>query len=78
MIVENVPLLNRFISIPKEYGDLNCSAFVAGIIEGALDNSGFNADVTAHTVATDANPLRTVFLIKFDDSVLIRESLRFG
>ena len=48
MIVENVPLLNRFISIPKEYGDLNCSAFVAGIIEGALDNSGFNADVTAH------------------------------
>ena len=36
MIVENVPLLNRFISIPKEYGDLNCSAFVAGIIEEHL------------------------------------------
>ncbi|RCK65932.1 Transport protein particle subunit trs31 [Candida viswanathii] len=78
MIVENLPTLNKFISIPKEYGDLNCSAFVAGIIEGALDNSGFNVNVTAHTAATDANPLRTVFLIKFDDSVLTRETTRFS
>ncbi|KAI5957332.1 TRS31 [Candida jiufengensis] len=78
MIIDNVPLLNRFISIPKDYGDLNCSAFVAGIIEGALDSAGFNANVTAHNAFTDVNPLRTVFLIKFDESVMIRESLRFS
>lgn len=76
MIVDNVPMLNRFISIPKDYGDLNCSAFVAGIIEGALDSSGFSANVTAHNSGTEANPLRTVFLIKFHERVMIRENLR--
>ncbi|CAK9437639.1 uncharacterized protein LODBEIA_P20170 [Lodderomyces beijingensis] len=76
MIVENVPVLNRFISIPKDYGDLNCSAFVAGVIEGALDSSGFSANVTAHNAHTDLQPLKTVFLIKFKEQVLIRESLR--
>ncbi|KAI3406997.2 TRS31 [Candida oxycetoniae] len=76
MIVENIPTLNRFISIPKDYGDLNCSAFVAGIIEGALDSSGFSASVTAHNAQTEANPMRTVFLIKFSEQVLIRENLR--
>ena len=35
MIVENENLVNRFISVPKELG-LNCSAFVAGIVEGML------------------------------------------
>ncbi|KAG5420867.1 TRS31 [Candida metapsilosis] len=76
MIIENVPLLNKYISVPSDYGDLNCSAFVAGIIEGALDSSGFSANVTAHNAESDVNPLRTVFLIKFDQSVVSRESLR--
>lgn len=77
MITDNVPMLARFINIPKDYGNLNCSAFVAGVIEGALDSAGFYADVTAHSVPIDGYPLRTVFLIKFDELLLIRESLRF-
>ncbi|KAK6198508.1 transport protein particle complex subunit [Scheffersomyces amazonensis] len=76
MITDNVPLMSKFISIPKEYGELNCSAFMAGIIEGALDSSAFFANVTAHSVPITGYPLRTVFLIKFDDSLSIRESLR--
>jgi len=76
MIIENVPMLNRFISVPSDYGDLNCSAFVAGIIEGALDSSGFSANVTAHNAESEQNPLRTVFLIKFDQLVVTRENLR--
>ncbi|KAI5961936.1 TRS31 [Candida theae] len=76
MIIENVPMLNRFISVPSDYGDLNCSAFVAGIIEGALDSCGFNATVTAHNAESEQSPLRTIFLIKFDESVMRRESLR--
>ncbi|KAK6453687.1 transport protein particle complex subunit [Scheffersomyces xylosifermentans] len=78
MIIDNVPLISKFISIPKDYGNLNCAAFMAGIIEGALDSASFHADVTAHSVPLDGFPLRTVFLIKFDESLMIRESLRFS
>lgn len=42
MIVEYQPLsITRFISIPKDYLDLNSNSFVAGIIEGILDSSEF-------------------------------------
>lgn len=78
MIIDNVPLVAKFISIPKEYGNLNCSAFVAGIVEGALDSSGFHATVIAHSAPLDGYPLRTVFLIKFDELLLLREEIRFN
>lgn len=76
MIIDNLPLVSKFINVPKEYGNLNCSAFIAGMIEGALDSSGFYAGVTAHSVPKDNNPLRTVFLIKFDELVILKEQLR--
>mmetsp|Transcript_9182 Transcript_9182/g.21050 ORF Transcript_9182/g.21050 Transcript_9182/m.21050 type:complete len:152 (-) Transcript_9182:14-469(-) len=31
MIHEKDPLVNTYISVPKEYGHLNCAAFVAGV-----------------------------------------------
>lgn len=34
MISDNEPLINQYISVPKEMNQLNCGAFVAGIIEG--------------------------------------------
>lgn len=76
MITENIPVMAKFISIPKEYGNLNVLAYVAGIIEGALDSAGFHANVTSHTVSTDEFPLKTVFLIKFDHELLEREAIR--
>lgn len=78
MITDNSPLMSRFISIPKDYSNLNCSAFTAGIIEGALDSAYFNATVTAHSAPKDGFPLRTVFLINFDDLLFVREELRFN
>lgn len=78
MITDNSPLISRFISIPKDYSNLNCSAFTAGIIEGALDSAYFNATVTAHSVPQEGYPLRTVFLINFDDLLFVREELRFN
>lgn len=78
MITDNIPLLAKFISVPKDYGNLNVSAFIAGIIEGALDSSFFQAEVSAHSVPKDGLPLRTTFLIKFDQSVLYREEIRFN
>lgn len=78
MITDNVPVVARFISIPKEYGNLNCLAFVAGIVEGALDSAGFHASVIAHSAPADDHPLRTVFLIKFDELLFTREEIRFS
>ncbi|KAF8320543.1 TRAPP complex subunit trs31 [Cantharellus anzutake] len=73
MIVDNDPIITRYISIPKDMSQLSCSALTAGIVEAVLDGLGFPARVTAHSVPTDAHPLRTTILIKLDPSVLERE-----
>jgi len=73
MINENQPLsVTKFISTPKDYSGLNCSYFVAGIVEGILDAAEFPARVTAHLVG-DRNP-KTVILIKFNPEVVARSS----
>lgn len=41
MIIDSDPLISKFISIPKDFGQLNCNAFVAGIIEAILDGYQF-------------------------------------
>lgn len=73
MIIDNTPLTNQFISVPKDMSQLNCAAFVAGIIEGVCDGAGFESRVSAHNNGTDVFPGRTVFLVKFEDHVLERE-----
>lgn len=73
MISDNEPLVNKFISVPKDMSSLNCAAFVAGIIEAMLEGSQFPAKVTAHSTPIPGFPLRTTFLIKFDASVMERE-----
>ncbi|VEU19911.1 DEKNAAC100732 [Brettanomyces naardenensis] len=73
MIIDNDPKLSKFISVPKEYENLNCESFVAGIIEGILDISYFRCEVSAHTVPIEGSPNRTVYLINFDESVIKRE-----
>ena len=88
MIIDNEPLVNAYISVPKDMSQLNCAAFAAGIIEGVCDGAGFPARVTAHTVGDTAQnnggtgaadgemwPGRTVFLVKFQPEVLEREAL---
>lgn len=78
MISDNFPILSQFVSIPKDYGNLNCSAFIAGIIEGALDISGFHATVVAHSSPIAGFPQRTTYLIKFDALLFIREGVQFN
>lgn len=43
MLSDDDVFVNRFISVPKDMGQLNCAAFVAGILKGALHGSGFPA-----------------------------------
>ncbi|KAK8379618.1 hypothetical protein O3P69_019524 [Scylla paramamosain] len=66
-LIEKEPLVNRFVSVPRDKSSINCAAFVAGIIEATLVSTGFPAKVTAlwHK--------GTTFMIKFDDTVLVRD-----
>lgn len=66
-IIEKEPVVNKFISIPKDKGSLNCAAYMAGMIEAILCGGGFPAKVSVHWHKG------TTFLIKFDDSVIARE-----
>ncbi|CDK24966.1 unnamed protein product [Kuraishia capsulata CBS 1993] len=77
MITDNLPLISKYISVPKEFQHLNCAAFVAGIVEGILDSAYFQANVSAHSFPEPGLPLKTVFVINFDDKVIKRESMRF-
>jgi hypothetical protein len=41
MISDNDLLITRAITIPKDMSQLSCGAYMAGIVEGALDGLGF-------------------------------------
>ena len=43
MISDTDLFVNKYISVPKDLGQLNCAAFVAGIVKGCLDGAGFPA-----------------------------------
>ncbi|OQR86897.1 trafficking protein particle complex subunit [Achlya hypogyna] len=76
MIHELDPLTNKFISVPVDMGQLNCAAYIAGVIRGILDSAGFYSQVEAHTVEVgNGQPDKTVFLVKFDDRVMKREKM---
>ena len=82
MITDNDPMVNSYISVPKEMSQLNCAAYVAGIVEGVCEGSGFPARVSAHSVedeeGQDRNqmwPGKTIFLVKFNEEVMEREEL---
>jgi hypothetical protein len=88
MIIDNDPLVSQYISVPRESKDFNPNAFVAGIIEGVCDASGFTTlgargmGVSAHWAGEEDSgsgrvmwPDKTVFLIKFAPEVLEREEI---
>ncbi|XP_071444182.1 trafficking protein particle complex subunit 5 [Hetaerina americana] len=66
-IIEKEPIVNRYISVPKDKGSLNCAVFTAGIVEAVLCGCGFPAKVTAHWHKG------TTYMVKFDDLVITRD-----
>ncbi|EAU92959.2 transporter particle subunit trs31 [Coprinopsis cinerea okayama7 len=75
MIIDNDPIIERHISVPRDLSQLSCSSFTAGIVEAVLDGLGFPARVTAHNTPNSQFPSRTTILIKLEKSVLEREEL---
>lgn len=73
MIIDNTPLTNQYISVPKEMNQLSVAAYIAGVIEGVCDGAGFECKASAHNTGTEVWPNRTVFLIRFEEHVLERE-----
>jgi hypothetical protein len=74
MLHDNAPLITKFISVPASMGQLDCGAFLAGIIEAILDSSMFFTQrVTAHSTGDESTPLRSTILIKFRRDVIDRE-----
>ena len=41
MIGERESLVTKFISVPRDMGEVNCAAFCAGIIQGVLESGSF-------------------------------------
>ena len=41
MIHESNPITNTFVSVPSDLGQLDCAAYIAGIIAGILDSAKF-------------------------------------
>ncbi|KAK9835153.1 hypothetical protein WJX81_001806 [Elliptochloris bilobata] len=75
MISDYDLFVTKYISVPKDLGTFTPAAFVAGVVKGVLDGAGFPARVSAHFVAVkgQAKP-KTTILVKFEPSVLQRES----
>lgn len=59
MISDYDLFVNKFISVPKDMGALNCAAFVAGIVKGVLDGAGFRAR-SAHSTPSCSAFLRAL------------------
>ncbi len=51
MIVDYEPLTSLYVSVPSDLGQLSVDAYMSGIVAGILDGAGFDARVTAHTLA---------------------------
>lgn len=83
--MEKDPLVNRFISVPRDKTSLNCAVFIAGLIEAVLVGTGFVSWVHAFlrycfnqhffkpAKVTAHWHKGTTYMLKFDDEVLLRE-----
>jgi hypothetical protein len=79
MISDYDLFVTKFVSVPKEMGHLNCNAFVAGVVRGALCSAGFPCRVTAHFVAVEGQQRpRVTLLMKFAAEVMQREARLVG
>lgn len=43
MISDYDLFVNKYISVPRDMGQLTCAAFVAGVVKGVLEGAGFPA-----------------------------------
>lgn len=71
-IIENMPIVNKFITLQKG-STLNCASFIAGIIEGILNSADFRCKASAFFYEIDGQT-KTYYIIKFDSEVIARDN----
>jgi len=86
-IIEKEPLVNTFISVPKDKSSLNCANFTAGIVEAVLTHCGFVSKLLNYVdryfkfVLFPLQPCKvtahwhkgTTYMVKFEDFVIARD-----
>lgn len=60
-------MTNAFVSVPADMGQLNCAAFLAGIIAGVLDSARF----VSHTVPSFIDEMIEAFLVFISISIRV-------
>jgi hypothetical protein len=45
--------IGKYVSVPKDMGNLNVYAWLGGVVRGVLDSAGFPCRVTAHFVPVE-------------------------
>ena len=75
MIIDESPVTNTFVSVPSDLGNMNCAAYMAGVVSGILDAASFPGTVSAVFKRAEEPGGRegTVILINFSDEVIERE-----
>ena len=66
-IIEKDAVTNRFISVPRDKSSLNCGAFLAGLVQSFLSDSGFTCSVVAHAHKG------TTLVVEFDKAIVLRD-----
>eukprot|EP00906_Rhabdomonas_costata_P004225 RCo006289 len=75
IIVDDDMQVDRYISVPADFADLNCAAFVAGIVRAILSEAQFHCRVTAHSSENPAEfPNQRRFRVEFEPHVLARDA----
>jgi trafficking protein particle complex subunit 5 len=77
MIKEEASICNQYACLPRNQRHVNCSAFIAGVVEGILNAAEFPARVIAifnseETKEEDPTE-KTTYLIHFDPEVVNRD-----
>jgi hypothetical protein len=60
-LIESEPITNKFVSVPRNFGDINCASFLAGMINGAMLAKCIDCTVAA---SWDEAHTQTVFVVK--------------
>ncbi|CAK9295718.1 unnamed protein product [Gordionus sp. m RMFG-2023] len=68
-IIEKESFVNKYISVPKDKGNLNCAYFIAGIIQAFLYGCNFPSKITVHWHKG------VTFMIVFDENIISREKM---
>jgi hypothetical protein len=58
MVIDNEPLFERHISVPKDFSQLSCSSFTAGIVEAFLDGLNFVRTFSASLALPNSRSLQ--------------------